>query len=87
MDLNAIACGIDWPLLRYTLYVATVFVLVNMAPAYYLDGQWALVALVEIATPGWTGERKAAMARNILVAGSALLVLAFVLSAWSAITQ
>jgi hypothetical protein len=55
-----------------------------MVPAYYLDGQWATLALIELALPSASGARKAAVARVIMAAGSALFVVSVLVSLWAA---
>jgi len=65
--------------------ISAALALLNMVPAYYLDGQWALFTLIELAAPAWPGARKEKVARGVLVGGSALLLASIVLSMWSAV--
>ena len=66
--------------------ISAALMLLNMVPAYYLDGQWALFILIELAVPDWPGARKEKLARGVLIGGSALLLASIVLSMWSAVT-
>ena len=55
-----------------------------MVPAYYLDGQWATIALIDLLVPAWPGQRKATVARAILGAGSVLFIVSILVSLWTA---
>ena len=72
-------------LARYTFALSSALMLLNIVPAYYLDGQWATIALIELLVPGWPGRRKALVASVILKVGSALFASAVLISLWTAV--
>lgn len=70
-------------LMNYTISLSAALALLNMVPAYFLDGQWALMALVDILLPRSTYQRKKVLAETVLISGSALFVLTILLSCYS----
>jgi len=61
-------------LMNYTISLSAALALLNMVPAYFLDGQWALMALVDILLPRTPFNRKKVLAESILMSGSALFL-------------
>lgn len=86
LKLGLLMCGLGgWGgACRYTFSLSSALYLLNMVPAYYLDGQWATLALIELALPRASDTRKAAVARTIMAAGSALFVVSILVSLWAA---
>jgi len=75
--------GVLETLMNYMISLSAALALLNMVPAYYLDGQWALLALVDILLPRTNYTRKKILAEAILVSGSALFVLTILLSVYN----
>ena len=70
--------------LMYIVSFSSALALLNMVPAYYLDGQWTLIALVELSCESHLQEKaRRQLCTVILVAGSALLGVNIVLALWT----
>ena len=73
-------------LLMYMISFSSALALLNMVPAYYLDGQWALMVLVELCFESSLQERtRRQICTAVLVAGSILLGLNICLALWTLI--
>ena len=71
-------------LLMYLVSFSSALALLNMVPAYYLDGQWTLTALVELCCEGHLQERtRRQICTVVLVTGSALLAVNIGLALWT----
>ena len=64
----------------YIISISSALALLNMLPAYTLDGQWALGALLESLWPEYPHRNK--ILNGILTCGSILLVLNIILAIW-----
>ena len=73
-------------LLMYMVSFSSALALLNMVPAYYLDGQWALTVLVELCFEDSLQEKTRRQICNvILIGGSVLLILNICLALWTLI--
>ena len=71
-------------LLMYLVSFSSALALLNMVPAYYLDGQWALLALVELCCEGYLQEKtRRQLCTVVLLAGSVLLGINIALALWT----
>ena len=64
----------------YIISISSALALLNMLPAFALDGQWALSALIEIILPEHPKRNK--IVNGILTAGTILLVMNIILGIW-----
>ena len=74
-------------LFRYIVSFSGALAVLNMLPAYALDGQWVLVALVELCLERWLpnpGHRKV-LCTTILVGGTLLLFTNILIAVWTLI--
>lgn len=70
--------------LMYMVSFSSALALLNMVPAYYLDGQWALTVLVELCFEDSLQERtRRQICSAVLMAGSILLALNICLALWT----
>lgn len=81
-----------WPdmlrtLCTYIVSLSSALALLNMVPAYFLDGQWALTVLVELCFEKRIPDAKKrhVICTCVLVVGSVLLVLNVCLGVWTLI--
>lgn len=69
----------------YIISISSALALLNMVPAYFLDGQWALTALIEMlledALPSEKHRRR--LCNGVLVCGSLLMVVNILLALWT----
>ena len=71
-------------LLMYMMSFSSALALLNMVPAYHLDGQWTLNAFIELCFENSLHERtRRQMSSVVLVAGSTLLALNIALALWT----
>ena len=64
----------------YLVSISSALALLNMVPAYALDGQWALAAILEMLMPEYPHRTK--IMHVVLAFGSVLLVLNILLALW-----
>ncbi len=64
----------------YMISISSALALLNMLPAFALDGQWALTALMEIIMPEHPKRNK--IVNGILTLGTVLLVMNIILGIW-----
>ena len=71
-------------LLMYMISFSSALALLNMVPAYYLDGQWAFTVLVELCFENSLQEKtRRQICSVVLVAGSVLLAANIGLALWT----
>lgn len=71
-------------LLMYMISFSSALALLNMVPAYYLDGQWTFTALIELCFENSLQEKTRRMICSVvLVAGSVLLAINIALALWT----
>lgn len=72
---------------NYFVSLSSALALLNMVPAYFLDGQWALTVLVDLFLEKRVPDsnRRALICNCILTCGTLLLVLNLVLALWTLI--
>ena len=75
-------------LFLYIISLSSALALLNMVPAYFLDGQWVLTVLVELCFEGVVPNpnHRTRICNCVLVCGSALLGLNICLAIWTLIT-
>lgn len=70
--------------LMYLVSFSSALALLNMVPAYYLDGQWTFTALLEHCSEGYLHERtRRQICTVVLVTGSILLGVNILLALWT----
>ena len=71
-------------LLMYLVSFSSALALLNMVPAYYLDGQWTLTALVELCCESHLQEKtRRQICGVVLVTGSVLMVVNIAIALWT----
>ena len=71
-------------LLTYMISFSSALALLNMVPAYYLDGQWTFTALVELCFENVLQEKtRRLICSVVLVVGSLLLAVNIALAIWT----
>lgn len=71
-------------LLMYMISFSSALALLNMVPAYYLDGQWAFTVFMELCFESSLQEKtRRQICSVVLVAGSMLLAVNIVLALWT----
>ena len=71
-------------LLMYMVSFSSALALLNMVPAYYLDGQWTFTAFVELCFEHSLQEKtRRQVCSTVLVAGSILLAVNIALALWT----
>ena len=71
----------------YFISLSSALALLNMVPAYYLDGQWALIVLVDLCLESRVPDpqKRNRICNCVLIAGSLLLALNLCLAVWTLI--
>jgi membrane-associated protease RseP (regulator of RpoE activity) len=64
----------------YFMSISSALAIINLAPAYQLDGEYTFKAWVQIIFPNWSEEKREAVFRNVFRVVTALLIVNIVVS-------
>ena len=73
------------PIIRYLVSLSGALALLNVVPCYALDGQWILLAFVELVSRHFAFSRKTCTAvyRAVLLLGTVTLAFNIVIAVWA----
>jgi membrane-associated protease RseP (regulator of RpoE activity) len=64
----------------YFMSISSALAIINLAPAYYLDGEYTFKAWIQIIFPDWPEEKRENVFRNVFRVVTALLIVNVVVS-------